>query len=96
MQPTTDCLVYLTDPPFFCVTLADIEIVHLERVQFGLKNFDLVIVLKDFSKTPLHINSIPMDQIENVKEWLEYDSYNPVLLMFVSLKDPLICRGCKS
>lgn len=33
IQPTTDCLVQLTEPPFLVITLADIEIVHLERVQ---------------------------------------------------------------
>ncbi len=33
MQPTTDCLVQLTDPPFFVVTLDEIEAAHLERVQ---------------------------------------------------------------
>ena len=96
MQPTTDCLVYLTDPPFFCVTLSDIEIVHLERVQFGLKNFDLVIVLKDFAVTPLHINSIPMDQIENVKEWLEFVFPYPVLSMYVLPKVPSTYPGFRS
>ena len=35
LQPTTDCLVYLSDPPFLVVTIADIEIAHLERVQVG-------------------------------------------------------------
>jgi nucleosome binding factor SPN SPT16 subunit len=33
LQPSTDCLVNLTETPFLVVTLADIEIVHLERVQ---------------------------------------------------------------
>ncbi|CAG8606166.1 18012_t:CDS:10, partial [Racocetra fulgida] len=33
LQPTTECLVHLTDPPFLVVPLADIEIAHLERVQ---------------------------------------------------------------
>jgi nucleosome binding factor SPN SPT16 subunit len=33
IQPTTDCLVQLTEPPFMVVTLEDIEVVHLERVQ---------------------------------------------------------------
>ena len=33
LQPTTDCLVHLTDPPFLVITIADIEIAHLERVQ---------------------------------------------------------------
>ena len=35
VQPTTDCLVQLTEPPFMVVTLEDIEVVHLERVQVG-------------------------------------------------------------
>jgi FACT complex subunit SPT16 len=33
LQPSTDSLVSLSETPFFVVTLADIEIVHLERVQ---------------------------------------------------------------
>ncbi|KAH9997526.1 hypothetical protein BJV77DRAFT_960065 [Russula vinacea] len=38
------------DPPFLVVMLADIEIASLERVQFGLKQFDLVLVFKEFTK----------------------------------------------
>ncbi|RKP24079.1 FACT complex subunit-domain-containing protein, partial [Syncephalis pseudoplumigaleata] len=71
LQPTTDCLVFLSDPPFLVVTIADIEIAHLERVQFGLKNFDMVFVFKDFKRQPVHINTIPMTQLDNVKEWLD-------------------------
>lgn len=33
VQPTTDCLVQLSEPPFLVLTLDDIEVVHLERVQ---------------------------------------------------------------
>lgn len=54
------------------MTLADIEIASLERVQFGLKQFDMVLIFKDFAKTPLHINSIPSAQLDDVKNWLEY------------------------
>lgn len=71
LQPTTDCLVHLSDPPFLVITLSEIEIAHLERVQFGLKNFDLVFVFKDFHRTPIQINTIPMSQLDNVKDWLE-------------------------
>jgi nucleosome binding factor SPN SPT16 subunit len=71
MQPTTDCLVHLSDTPPLVVTLAEVEIAHLERVQFGLKNFDMVFVFKDFSKPVAHVNNIPIDQLENVKEWLD-------------------------
>jgi len=71
LQPTTECLVHLTDPPFLVVTLSEIEIASLERVQYGLRQFDLVFVFKDFTKTPLHINSIPSSQMDDVKNWLE-------------------------
>jgi nucleosome binding factor SPN SPT16 subunit len=53
------------------ITLDDIEIAHLERVQFGLKNFDMVFVFKDFHRPPAHINTIPVESLENVKEWLD-------------------------
>jgi nucleosome binding factor SPN SPT16 subunit len=33
VQPSADCLVQLTEPPFLVLTLDDIEVVHLERVQ---------------------------------------------------------------
>ena len=44
--PTVNCLVELTQMPFTVVSLADIEIVNLERVGFNLKNFDMAIVFK--------------------------------------------------
>lgn len=71
IQPTTDALVQLTEPPFLVITLNEIEIAHLERVQFGLKNFDLVFVLKDFHRPPVHINTIPVEALEGVKDWLD-------------------------
>ncbi len=71
LQPTTDTLVFLTEPPFLVLTLSEIEVAHLERVQYGLKNFDMVIVFTDFTRAPVHINTIPSSQLENVKEWLD-------------------------
>ncbi|KAL8948463.1 MAG: hypothetical protein Q9222_005351 [Ikaeria aurantiellina] len=71
MQPTADCLVQLTEPPFTVLTLDEIEVAHLERVQFGLKNFDMVFVFKDFHRPPCHINTIPVESLEPVKEWLD-------------------------
>lgn len=69
-MPTRDCLISLIDPPYLVVTLEEIEIAHLERVQFGLKNFDLVFVFKDFLKPVVHINTIPMEVLEDIKNWL--------------------------
>lgn len=71
IQPTTECLIQITEPPFLVVTLEDIEVAHLERVQFGLKNFDLVFVFKDFTRAPTHVNTIPVESLEDVKEFLD-------------------------
>jgi len=71
MQPTTDCLVQLTEPPFTVITLDEIEVAHLERVQFGLKHFDMVFVYKDFTRPPAHVNTISVDNLEGVKDWLD-------------------------
>lgn len=87
LQPTTECLVHLIDPPFLVVTLNEIEIASLERVQFSLRQFDMVLVLKDFTKAPLHINSIPSSQLDDVKNWLEW-----VFMFLVGYM--LIHRGC--
>lgn len=35
LQPTTNCLVNMTDQPSFIVTLDELELVHFERVQVG-------------------------------------------------------------
>jgi nucleosome binding factor SPN SPT16 subunit len=71
LQPTTDCLVQLTELPFLVITLSDVEIVHLERINFGLKNFDVVFVFKNFKQPVVHVNSVPVNQLEAVKEWLD-------------------------
>ncbi|KAI9788773.1 MAG: FACT complex subunit spt16 [Peltula sp. TS41687] len=71
LQPTGDCLVQLTEPPFLVVTLEEVEVTHLERVRFGLKNFDLVLVFKDYNRVPAHINTIPVEHLEGVKDWLD-------------------------
>ncbi|KAH8893201.1 transcription elongation complex subunit [Thozetella sp. PMI_491] len=71
IQPTTECLIQITEHPFMVITLEDIEWAHLERVQFGLKNFDLVFVFKDFTRAPYHVNTIPVESLEDVKEFLD-------------------------
>ena len=42
------------------------------KFQFSLKNFDLVFVFKDYSKPVCHINSITVESLDTIKEWLEY------------------------
>ena len=38
----------------------------------------MVFVFKDFHRQPYHINTIPVESLENVKEWLDSGQY-PIL-----------------
>ncbi|KAB1202091.1 FACT complex subunit SPT16 [Morella rubra] len=69
--PTSTCLVELIETPFLVVTLSEIEIVNLERVGLGQKNFDMTIVFKDFKRDVLRIDSIPSTALDGIKEWLD-------------------------
>ena len=60
----------LLQPPFV-VSLEDVELVHFERVQFQLKNFDMVFIFKDYARKVAMINSVPMTMLDHVKEWLK-------------------------
>ncbi|XP_050399459.1 FACT complex subunit spt16 [Patella vulgata] len=70
LQPTSGCIVNFTEWPPFVVSLDSVELVHFERVSFQLKNFDMVFVFKDYSRKIAMINSIPMQVLDHVKEWL--------------------------
>lgn len=70
LQPTSQCLINVIEWPAFVVSLDDIECVHFERVTFSIKNFDMVIVYKDYSNKVSMINSIPIKSLEEIKNWL--------------------------
>lgn len=70
IRPTKDCLVAISEFPFFVLDVDDIEVAHFERVYFGIKNFDLAIVFKDF-QTFKRINSIPIEYIEELKSYFD-------------------------
>ncbi|XP_058830141.1 FACT complex subunit spt16 isoform X1 [Topomyia yanbarensis] len=70
LQPTSGSLVNLTEWPPFVITLEDVELVHFERVQFHLRNFDMVFVFKNYSQKIAMVNAIPMNMLDHVKEWL--------------------------
>ena len=42
------------------ITLEDVQLVHFERVQFQLKNFDMCFIFKDYFKKVMMIASIPV------------------------------------
>nr|BAC54898.1 supressor of Ty element 16 [Drosophila melanogaster] len=70
LQPTSGSLVNLTEWPPFVITLDDVELVHFERVQFHLRNFDMIFVFKEYNKKVAMVNAIPMNMLDHVKEWL--------------------------
>lgn len=70
IMPTLNCLVNLTETPFFVVDLDEVDHVHFERVTYMSKAFDIVLVNKDFSKQPWRIDMIPNGDKDAVQEWL--------------------------
>jgi len=71
IMPAVNAIVELTEPPWFCVPLNDIEVAHFERVVYGLKNFDLVLVLKDYSQKPVMVSAINVEHLDSLKSWLD-------------------------
>ena len=68
--PCRDCLISVSEWPPFVLTIEEIDIVYFERVSFGLRNFDMVFVFKDYSKLPARVSSIPVDTLVPIKQWL--------------------------
>jgi len=72
IYPTENCLVSLEDSPAFVIDAADIEIAHFERVNYSLRNFDLVFVYKDFTKEPHRVTTIPREHLDTLQDFLNW------------------------
>ncbi len=70
IMPTLNCLVNLTETPFFVVDLNQVDHVHFERVTFASKAFDIVIINKDFTKQPWRVDMIPNADKDAIQDWL--------------------------
>jgi nucleosome binding factor SPN SPT16 subunit len=70
LLPTLNCLVNLTETPFFVVDLDHVDHVHFERVHSMSKAFDIILVNKDFTKLPQRIDMIPNGDKDGIQEWL--------------------------
>lgn len=44
-------LIAIEETPFLVIPLDDIELFSIERVDNKIKNFDLIVIYKDYSKT---------------------------------------------
>lgn len=69
IKPTKNCLVALSEFPCFVLDVSEIEIVHFERIHFNLKNFDMVIIHKDYTNFK-RVFSIPIEHLEDIKNYL--------------------------
>jgi nucleosome binding factor SPN SPT16 subunit len=69
-QPTTNCLVNLTDFPPFVITLSDIEHAHFERVTYATKAFDVSFIFKNWDTPPKTIAAIEMKYMDIIQDWL--------------------------
>ena len=70
IRPTSKCLIAIGEPPFFVTEIEDIELAYFERMQFGIKNFDMALISKDL-QTFKRINSIPIEHIDDIKNFLD-------------------------
>ena len=71
LLPSTNALVSLTEWPAFVISLDDIELAHFERVTSNMRSFDVVFVLKDYSKPVVTISAIPAGHLDQVQKWLD-------------------------
>lgn len=70
ISPSATCLVSLLESPFLVVTLSEVEIVSFERLDNKIKNFDMILVFKDYTRI-VTISNIPKTNLDIIKEWLE-------------------------
>lgn len=71
LQPTTNCLVNLTELPTFVLVLDEVERVHFERVDMALKTFDMQFIFKDYTRKVQSITTINMKSKESIQNWLD-------------------------
>lgn len=62
-MPSAFCLMSIIEKPFFVVMLTEIEFVSVERIDNKIKNFDLAIIFKDYSRNVITIDSIPKGKL---------------------------------
>ena len=73
----------LSEFPFFVLDVNDIEVVHFERMFYGMKNFDLAVIMKDFV-TCIRINSIPTEFTDQLKSY-----FNMIGIIYLESMAPL-------
>ncbi|EDQ31025.1 cell division control protein 68 [Enterocytozoon bieneusi H348] len=75
---TSNCLVCVSETPFFILYLDEVEIINLERVTYATKTFDCVFIFKDKTKHPFTISAIETTKLPFIKT--TFDSLNLVFM----------------
>ena len=70
IQPSLNCLINLTEMPFFVVDMSEVDHIHFERVTYATKNFDMVIIFKNFDIFPKMITAVDIKYMEAIQDWL--------------------------
>lgn len=70
LQPTTNCLVNLTEWPAFVMTLSEVEHAHFERVTYATKAFDVTFIFRNWDLPPKTITAIDMKYMDIIQDWL--------------------------
>jgi nucleosome binding factor SPN SPT16 subunit len=68
IMPSVSCLVNLTEMPFFVADISEVDHVHFERVTFSTKNFDMIIIFKNYETKA--ISAIEIKYLEQIQDWL--------------------------
>lgn len=71
VQPTNSCLVNLVESPPFVLTLSEVEVACFERMVFGIKTFDLVLIFKNKETPVCHIQSVDSFYAHRIKDFLD-------------------------
>jgi len=69
--PTKNCIISISEAPFFVISISEIDIIYFERVSQSLKNFDMAFIFKDLSKPIKRIVAIPMENLDMLKTWAD-------------------------
>lgn len=62
-------LVGLQEWPPVCIDLSEVDIVVFERAVVNLREFDMVLVKKNYDEMPVRITTIPKNNLDSFKRW---------------------------
>jgi nucleosome binding factor SPN SPT16 subunit len=70
IMPSKYTLMSISERPFFVVMIDEIEVVSIERIDNKIKNFDMIVIFKDYRRPVVNIDNIPKNDLDTIKVWL--------------------------